>query len=150
MNHVTIHMKCQVLFSMKNNHKKIRMWSAAVVIRALTLVMLNKLRCQAFFKFSAKQVYLIQNVDINSHTEWQTVKIQISWSQLIWIFAVCKSRVYPGSAGQGLRVKLFFFFFPENRFRHVMQIVFLDNLLDMSLQKIGFDMSCTILMHSRM
>ena len=23
--------------------------------------------------------YLIQTVDINSHTEWQTVQIQISW-----------------------------------------------------------------------
>ena len=49
--------------------------------------------------------YLIQVVDINSHTEWQTVQIQISWllrSQLIWISIVCKGRVYPGSAGQGL------------------------------------------------
>ena len=24
-------------------------------------------------------------------------------SQLIWIYTVCKGRVYPGSAGQGLR-----------------------------------------------
>ena len=52
---------------------------------------------------------LIQAVDINSHTEWQTVQIQISWllkkptgSALIWICTVCKGRVYPGSAGQGL------------------------------------------------
>ena len=27
-----------------------------------------------------------------------------SRSQLIWIFTVCKDRVYPGSAGQGLKV----------------------------------------------
>ena len=30
---------------------------------------------------------------------------QFSWllrSQLIWIYIVCKDRVYPGSAGQGL------------------------------------------------
>ena len=49
--------------------------------------------------------YLIQIVDINSHTELQTVQIQISWllrSQLIWIYTVCKGRIYPGSAGQGL------------------------------------------------
>ena len=34
------------------------------------------------------------------------MQIQISWllrSQLIWICTVCKGRVYPGSAGQGLR-----------------------------------------------
>ena len=33
------------------------------------------------------------------------MQIQISWllrSQLIWIYTVCKNRVYPGSAGQGL------------------------------------------------
>ena len=29
------------------------------------------------------------------------MQIQIS-SQLIWIYIVCKGRVYPGSAGQGL------------------------------------------------
>ena len=44
--------------------------------------------------------YLNQVVDINSHTEWQTV--QIKRSQLIWIYSVCKGRIYPGSAGQGL------------------------------------------------
>ena len=45
-------------------------------------------------------------VDINSHTEWQTVQIPVSWllrSQLIWIYTVCKFRVYLGSAGQELR-----------------------------------------------
>ena len=62
--------------------------------------------------------YLVQIVAKNSHTYWQTVQIQISWllqkptdldlhclqrSQLIWICTVCKGRVYPGSAGQGLR-----------------------------------------------
>ena len=47
---------------------------------------------------------LIQIVDINSHTDWQTVQIQRS--QLIWIYTVCKGRAYPGSAGQGLSVKL--------------------------------------------
>ena len=49
--------------------------------------------------------YLIQIVDINSYTEWQTVQIQVSWllrSQLTWIFTVCKGSAYTGSAGQGL------------------------------------------------
>ena len=30
-----------------------------------------------------------------------------SESQLIWIYTVCKSRVYPGAAGQGLNTVLF-------------------------------------------
>ena len=53
--------------------------------------------------------YLIQIFYIASHTKWQTVQIQISWlrcffrSQLIWIYTVCKGRIYPGSAGQGLK-----------------------------------------------
>ena len=49
--------------------------------------------------------YLIQIVYINLHTDWQTGQIQISWlfrSHLICIYPVCKGRVYPGSAGQGL------------------------------------------------
>ena len=48
--------------------------------------------------------YLIQIVDINSHTEWQTVQIQISW--VLQIYTVCKGRTYPGSAGQGLILNL--------------------------------------------
>ena len=28
---------------------------------------------------------------------------QLAWSQLIWICTVCKVRVYPGSAGPGLK-----------------------------------------------
>ena len=43
--------------------------------------------------------YLIQVVDTNSHTKWQTVQLQISW---LWIYTICEGRVYPGSAGQGL------------------------------------------------
>ena len=57
------------------------------------------------FQIFSQSAYLIQIFDINSNTEWQTVWIQISWllrSQLIWIYTVCKGRVYRGSAGQGL------------------------------------------------
>ena len=46
---------------------------------------------------------LIRIVAINSHTRWQTV--QIFRSQLIWIYTVCKGRVYPGSAEQGLKYR---------------------------------------------
>ena len=44
--------------------------------------------------------YLIHIVAINSHTKRQTVQ-----SQLIWIYTVCKCRIYPGSAGQGLKLR---------------------------------------------
>ena len=79
--------------------------------------------------------YLVQIVDINLHTEWQTVQIQFR-SQLIWIYTVCKGRVYPGSAEQGLtftmlwvnsadnKLTIFFFlFFLVKRILHFMQIV---------------------------
>ena len=71
-----------------------------------TLVLLNKLRCHALFKFSASQIpwsRLLIYIHILNGT---TVQIQISWllrSQLVWIYTVCKGRVYPGSAGRGLR-----------------------------------------------
>ena len=47
----------------------------------LTLVMLNKLRCILPYPLLivSQSDSLIQIVDINSHTEWQTVQIQISW-----------------------------------------------------------------------
>ena len=57
------------------------------------------------FQIFSQLDYLIQIIDRNSHTEWQTVQIQISFflrSQLIWIYTVCKDRIYPGSAGLGL------------------------------------------------
>ena len=54
------------------------------------------------FLIVSQSDYLIQIIDINLHTEWQTVQIQIR-NQLIWVCTVCKDRVYPGSAGQGLR-----------------------------------------------
>ena len=59
------------------------------------------------FQIFSQSDYLIQIIDINSYTELQTVQIQISWrlrSQLIWIYTVCKGRVYLGSAGQGLTI----------------------------------------------
>ena len=58
--------------------------------------------------------YLIQIADINSHTEWQTVLIQISWllkptdldlycfEEANWSGFTLFAKAYPGSAGQGL------------------------------------------------
>ena len=54
------------------------------------------------FQILSQSDYLIQIVDINSHTEWQIVQIQISW--LLKIYTVCKGRTYLGSAGLGLTV----------------------------------------------
>ena len=45
-----------------------RMYGIGSLHIILTLVMLNKLRCHA-----------LQIIDINLHTYWQTVQIQISW-----------------------------------------------------------------------
>ena len=83
------------------------------------------MRC--LFQIFSQSDYLIQIVDVNLHTEWQTVQIQISWllrSQLIWINTVCKGNVYPGSAGQGLKCQddslILFFFFSEKIRQHFM------------------------------
>ena len=54
------------------------------------------------FQIFSQSDYLIKIADINSHTEWQTVQIQINWLLKIWIYTVCKGRIYLGSAGQGL------------------------------------------------
>ena len=47
----------------------------------LTLVMLNKVRCYARFWFPANQITWSGFFDRNSHFQWQTVQIQISWLQ---------------------------------------------------------------------
>ena len=69
------------------------------------------------FQIFSQSDYLIQIFYINSHTEWQTVQIQINWllrSQLIWIYIVCKGRVYPGSAGQELMDTAVYIVWTEN------------------------------------
>ena len=56
------------------------------------------------FLIFSQSDYLIQVVDTNSNTEWQTVQLEISWLQKPTdLDPYClQSRVYPGSAGQGL------------------------------------------------
>ena len=59
------------------------------------------------FQIFSQSNSLIQIVDINSHSEWQTVQIQISWllQKPTDLDLHClQNRVYPGSAGQGLRL----------------------------------------------
>ena len=72
---------------------------------ALTLVMLNKLRCHAQFSFSANQIAwsrILILIHILNVKQCRSRSIGFFRSQLIWIYTVCKSRVYLGSAGQGL------------------------------------------------
>ena len=55
--------------------------------------------------------YLIWIVAIKSHNGKQCRSRSVGFffrSQLIWICTVCKGRVYPGSAGQGLRSSHFY------------------------------------------
>ena len=71
----------------------------------LTLVMLNKLRSPAHFQFSSNQITwsrLLIQIHIISDKQCRSRSVGFFRSQLIWIYTVCKGRVYLGSAGQGL------------------------------------------------
>ena len=64
------------------------------------------------FQIFSQSKSLIQIVDINSHSERQTVQIQISWllQKPADLDLHClQNRVYSGSAGQGLKKYLHFF-----------------------------------------
>ena len=70
----------------------------------LTLVLLNKLRCHAHFQFTANQITwsrLLIQIHIPNDKQCRSRSVGFFRSQLIWIYTVCKGRVYPGSAGQG-------------------------------------------------
>ena len=69
----------------------------------LTLVLLNKLGCHARSLIFSQSDYLIQIIDKNSHTGWQTVQIQISWllQKPTDLDLHCLQR--QGSARQGFR-----------------------------------------------
>ena len=71
----------------------------------LTLVLLNKLRCHAYFQFSANQITwssLLIQIHILNGKHCRSRSVGFFRSQLICIYTVCKDRVYLGSAGQGL------------------------------------------------
>ena len=75
----------------------------------LTLVLLNKLRCHAHFNFSANEntcSKLLIQIQILNDKQCRSRSVGFFRSQLIWIYTVCKGRVYPGSAGQGLTLKV--------------------------------------------
>ena len=72
----------------------------------LTLGLLNKLRCHAHFQFTANQITwsrLLIQIHILNGKQCRSRSVCFFRSQLIWIYTVCKGRVYPGSAGQGLK-----------------------------------------------
>ena len=100
------------------------------------------------FLIVSQSDYVIQTVDIK-FTYWMTNSADpdqlVLISQLIWIYTVCKGRVYPDSAVQGLtltmlcadssdgNLTIFFLFLHYNRIWHFMQIVsYGDNLHKMS------------------
>ena len=71
----------------------------------LTLVLLNKLRCHDHFKFTADEITwsrLLLWIHILNVKQCRSRSVGFFRSQLNWIYTVCKGRVYPGSAGQGL------------------------------------------------
>ena len=86
----------------KSIYAYLPIWRFAV----LTLVLLNKLRCHAHFKFSANQITwskLLILIHILNSKQCRSRSVGFFRSQLIWICTVCKCRTYPGSAGPGLK-----------------------------------------------
>ena len=80
----------------------------------LTLVMLNKLNCHAHFQFSANQITwskLLIQIHLLNGKQCRSRSVGFFRSQMIWIYTVCKGRVYLGSAGQGLR--MCYLYWPE-------------------------------------
>ena len=89
----------------------------------LTLVMMNKLRCHAYFQFSTNQITwsrLLTEIHILNGKQCRSRSVGFFRSQLIWTYTVCKGMVYPGSTGLRLKaafasscecVLLFFFFY---------------------------------------
>ena len=71
--------------------------------------MLNKLRYHTHFWFSANQITwskLLTEIHILNGKQCRSRSVGFFRSQLIWIYTVCKGRVYPHSAGQGLSTGL--------------------------------------------
>ena len=82
----------------------------AMALELLTLLMLNKFRWHAHFKSSANQITwsrLLIQIHILNDKQCRSRSINFFRSKLIWIYTVCKSRTYPGSAGQGLKQSVF-------------------------------------------
>ena len=70
----------------------------------LTFVVLNKSRCHAHFWVSVHQITLFRlliQFHVLNDKQCRSRSVGFFRSQLIWIYTVCKGRVYPGSAGQG-------------------------------------------------
>ena len=63
--------------------------------------MLNKLRCHAMPLSNFQPIKLLDPDCWYKFTYWMANSLR---SQLIWIYTVCKGRVYLGSAGQGLKI----------------------------------------------
>ena len=102
-----------ILFA-KTNHSVQRV-TVNMVVCTLTLVLLNKLRCQAFYKFSANQISwsrLLTSIHILNGKQCRSRER----SQLVWIYTVCKGRTYSGLAELGLK-----YIFRKNEQKDILQ-----------------------------
>ena len=88
------------------------------MLHKLTLVLLNKLRCHTHFLFSADQMtwsrLLIHIHEVNDK-QCRSRSVGFYRSQLIWIYTVCKDRVYPDSGLEFYQIHQFSYFceFPK-------------------------------------
>ena len=77
-------------------------------ILILTLAILNELRCHPHFWVLANQIAwagLLLLIQILDGKQCRSRSVGFFRSQLIWIYTVCKGRIYPVSVGQGLKFR---------------------------------------------
>ena len=70
----------------------------------LTLVLLNKLRRHPTSNFQPIRLLELESCYKFTYLMANSADPDQFRSQQIWICTVCKARVYPGSAGQGLNM----------------------------------------------
>ena len=84
--------------------RSIHKWSNVSV--NLTIVMLNKFHTILIFRQSDHLIQIMDKNDILNNKQCRSRSVGFFRSQLIWVYTVCKGKVYPGSEGQGLIILL--------------------------------------------
>ena len=110
----------------------------------LTLVRLKKLRCHAHFQFTANQITwsrLLLWIHMLNVKQCRSRSVGFFRSQLIWIYTVCKGRVYPGSAGQGLIQDKNWSLYQTIKATNLGRICNLWHLVSQVFQQIDWDLS---------
>ena len=125
------------------------------LVKILIFVMLNKLRCHARFQFSANQIAwsrLFIQIHMLNDKQCRSRSVGFFRSQLIWIYTVCKGRVYADSVEQGLNLTfttlwmnsaddnlmIFFFFFNQKTGFFLIQQMMILWYFSYFSQKTGF------------